>query len=860
VACNWHAEMSPEDGTLRAPAKGCQTHSFTNSERRLHRSEPNVPWRPKLREHLEQSWGSQGNYCATCEQSFQTNVSVCPNDGTVFAEVRRVESLLFNRYQVLAVVGTGSMGTVYKGKQQPLDRLVAVKFLKQQNPEHDEIFRQEARLASLLDHPNIIHVYDFGMAKNGQPFMIMDFVDGGDLDALLKRTTLTIGEAMHIFRQVCQGMAHAHAKGIVHCDIKPSNILLSNIESSHPTVYLTDFGIAKSMVNTHALNGRKKYALPISLSGSQQLSVGVPLSASQQMIPRVPLSTSQQMTARIPQRYEYELSASQQMSARAPFNASHTTKTGLLETGCPYYMSPEQALGDELDARSDIYALGCVMYEALTGMVPLAGDTPFDTLRMHVEVRPMGLRERCPARHIPEALEQIVMKALAKDPNKRFQDMTELEAALDNVSKTLHQKEQARMKFSTTTAGVASYSHANVKQDAESQRGNSRHHQALRKLNAILMFAASLTLLGGLAAFCFTELCPKVAPAKSQADGTLDDLIRKVAVATDRTKWQRSAAVHKTAETDKKPPESDGDLIVMNAQQVIMRKGPYSELDLNQEIAGGARPKAIVLRHTSLTDRALVCLRGLPELQSISLSDASCSNAILEPLKDMPNLKTLNVVKGKLTDAIVEYLRPVHQLHDLDLSAQPLLTANILKQLPPSLTTLGLKYDMGISRGGFADLARYKQLKSLTVSDTKLADGDLRALRPLKNLEYLCISRTIITDDGVDQMLALPSLREVDISETMISRDGLLKLARATNLKKIRCTKSQVLKKEDFNAFRKATNEIVLVPEEPNRDDLYNIDDPDYTSSGSRLRDWQHLKGRHHRRRQRDEDSDDYED
>ena len=744
-------------------------------------------------------------------------MSVCPNDGTVFAEVRRVESLLFNRYQILAMVGTGSMGAVYKGKQQPLDRLVAIKFLKQQDKEHDEIFRREARLASLLDHPNIIHVYDFGSAKNGQPFMVMDFVDGGDLETLLRRTTLTIEESLHIFRQVCQGMAHAHAKGIIHCDIKPSNILLSNIESSHPDVYLADFGIAKATGNAPDMN---KSSL------------------------EVPLGTSRQMTARVP------ISSSQQLAARVPHD------TGLVEIGSPYYMSPEQALGDELDARSDIYALGCVMYEALTGMVPLAGDTPFNTLRMHVEVRPMGLRERCPARHIPEALEQIVMRALAKDPNKRFQDMNELEAALNGVTKLVHHKEQPRMKFSGTTTSGTGYSHVNVKPGPESQRGNARHHSALRKLNTILVFAASLTLLGGLGAFCFTEICPKVAPAKSKTDSNLDDLIKKVAVATNRPSSKHSGADKNSADT--KPAATDGDLIVMNAQQVIMKKGPFAELDLKQDIASGARPKAIVLRHTSLTDHALFCLRGLPELQSISLSDATCNSAVFEPLKEITNLKTLNAVRGKLTDSLVEYLKPLRKLQDLDLSAQPYLTAKALKQLPPTLLTLGLKYDYGISRGGFAELARYKQLKSLTLSETRLADGDLRAIGQLPTLEFLSVAGTIITDDGVDQILTMPSLKEIDISDTKISREGLMKLAQANNLTKICCTKSEMLKKEDFYAFRRATNKIVLVPEEPNRNDVYNIDDPEYRALGSSLRypigNETHRHKSHH-----DEDSDDYE-
>lgn len=707
---------------------------------------------------------------------------MCPNDGTVFAEVRRIESLLFNRYQVLSIVGTGGMGTVFKGKQQPLDRLVAIKFLKQQDKEHDEIFRQEARLASLLDHPNIIHVYDFGHAKNGQPFMIMDFVDGGDLDALLKRTTLTIDESMHIFRQICQGMAHAHAKGIIHCDIKPSNILLSNLESSHPTVYLADFGIAKAIATPVGLNARKQAF-------------------------QMPLGPSQQMTARTTPEHQ--------------------------EIGSPYYMSPEQALGNQLDARSDIYSLGCVMYEALSGMVPLAGNTPFETLRMHVEERPVSLKERCPGRHIPECLENVVMKALVKEPSKRFQTMNELDAALDNVSKILQQREHPRKVFSITSSSNTESRQKNANQKPEASRSSSRHRTTLRKLNAILIGVASLTLLGGLGAFCFTELCPRVAPAKSQSDSNLDDLIKKVAVATDATKPRTRSNTHEASAYTKERPLGETDLLEIDTQKVMIKKGPQSELELSEEIAAGAKPNGIVLAHTSLTDHALYCLRGITELRSLSLSDASCSNEVLEPLKEMPNIKTLNLDTGHLTDGFTRYVKTLNRLQDLDLSAETQLSAKCLKHLPTSLLTLSLKWDSGVSREGFAELVRYKKLKTLSLSSTRLADGDLRFLRELKDLEHLDICNTIITDDGVAELMALPKLNDLDISKTKISRDGLLKLAKATNLKKLRCFESDVLKKEDFEAFRKATKQISLTPEEPNRENVYTIDDPDYASLGS---------------------------
>src|SRR5271165_2400315 len=148
------------------------------------------------------------NHCGNCGESYDSSVRVCPNDGTDFDEMRRVEALLAGRYQILSPLGSGGMGMVYKGRQQALGRMVAIKIMKVQDKEQSARFRQEAQLASMLDHPNLIRIYDFGTAQNDQPFMVMDFINGVDLGELIKTERgLLVHESLHIFSRVCEGMA-----------------------------------------------------------------------------------------------------------------------------------------------------------------------------------------------------------------------------------------------------------------------------------------------------------------------------------------------------------------------------------------------------------------------------------------------------------------------------------------------------------------------------------------------------------------------------------------------------------------------------------------------------------------------------
>ncbi len=328
-------------------------------------------------ESQQTTGGPKVKKCPACNEEYQdSNLVVCPKDRTMLLTPQKDELLgqiLNDRYKVVEEVGRGGMSAVYKGIHELMDRTVAIKVLLPQLVS-DQIsikrFQQEAQAASHLQHPNVITVYDYGFVASGQPYLVMDFLEGESLSDIIRRDKqVPVKRMIPIFMQACEALEHAHQKGVIHRDLKSSNIMLIDFEGKKDFVKVVDFGIAKLM--------------PSSGKQSQNL-----------------------------------------------------TQTGEV-FGSPIYMSPEQCMAQSLDARSDIYSMGAMMYESLTGQPPLMGNSIIDTMQMHMSTPPKPFKETRPDLEIPETLERVVLKALAKKPEQRYQSMQELRDALEGVSKLI---------------------------------------------------------------------------------------------------------------------------------------------------------------------------------------------------------------------------------------------------------------------------------------------------------------------------------------------------------------------------------------------------------------------------------------
>jgi serine/threonine-protein kinase len=260
-------------------------------------------------------------------------------------------ALLNKRYQLLEQLGTGGMSDVFRARDLMLERSVAIKVLHENysmDQAFQDRFRQEARAAANLSHPNIVTVHDFGF-DYGQLYIVMEYVPGRDLKTILRqRGRYTVEEAIPLMVQACAGIGYAHRAGLVHCDVKPHNMIVT----PDSRLKVTDFGIARA------------------------LSTILP-------------------------------------DERAD-----------VVWGSPQYFSPEQAVGEPPSPASDVYSLGIVLYEILTGALPFNAHTSEDLARMHLEDQPIPVSEYIP--DIPPALEQIVMKVLAKEPSARYRTADQL--------------------------------------------------------------------------------------------------------------------------------------------------------------------------------------------------------------------------------------------------------------------------------------------------------------------------------------------------------------------------------------------------------------------------------------------------
>jgi tRNA A-37 threonylcarbamoyl transferase component Bud32 len=299
-------------------------------------------------------------------------------------------------YHLGELLGRGGMGEVYKATHRMLARPAAIKLIRTEtlgavDEETARLsvtrFRREAEAAANLRSPHTVELYDFGVTEDGTLYLVMEFLDGMNLETLVRREgPLPAARVIHILRQVCDSLEEAHIRGLVHRDIKPANIHLGQVGLRHDFVKVLDFGLVKEVSKVSA---------------------------------------------------EHSLA----------------TIPGQMALGTPAYLAPEMALGETVDGRADIYALGCVAYYLLTGSLVFEAETTFQMIAKHLQTPPVPPSERTGRPILPD-LERLVLKCLAKSPSDRPQSAAQLREALEWIATDGWGEEQAAQWWNSNRAAT----------------------------------------------------------------------------------------------------------------------------------------------------------------------------------------------------------------------------------------------------------------------------------------------------------------------------------------------------------------------------------------------------------------------
>lgn len=313
-------------------------------------------------------------FCPDCRATFEEDLAKCPHDGSQLFQLDKgvdplIGMIIDERFQVDWKLGSGGMGAVYRATQLSVNREVALKVLHQDLTDRETSlgrFFREAKLVSELTHPNIVRLIDFGQdRKTDLLYLVMELVRGTDLGELLQNGRFRVAMALEIVFQVCGALTEPHARGVIHRDLKPDNLLVMPVSDGTLQVKVLDFGIARTLQNDTQL-----------------------------------------------------------------------TATGMI-CGTPAYMAPEQAQNQELGPRTDLYALGVLLYQMLCGQPPFEGTSSLQILLKHIQEQPRSFRELMPAGAIPDEVEELVFAMISKRVEDRPESALAVRERIDAIRQRL---------------------------------------------------------------------------------------------------------------------------------------------------------------------------------------------------------------------------------------------------------------------------------------------------------------------------------------------------------------------------------------------------------------------------------------
>jgi serine/threonine-protein kinase len=336
--------------------------------------------------------------CPRCYTRFPDGERFCLHDSAVLVEEEDIARLgtSIGNYRLDKILGRGGMGTVYAGEHVYIKKAVAVKVLHPQFARYQEAihrFLREARAATSINHANIVDVTDFGILPEGPVYFVMEYLEGKSLEDLIeKEGAVELHRALNVANQIALALEAAHAVGVIHRDLKPDNIMLLKKPGRRDLVRMAPD-------QTSWITEREE-----SYDFVKVLDFGIAKVLVQDEL------------------------------------LAETVQGAVF--GTPEYMSPEAARGEDVDHRADVYSLGVILFDMLCGRPPFEAPQSSEVLSMHIHTNPPSPREFAPHREITEMAEAVILRAMQKDPGRRYQNMTEFRRDLSNAYGSISYRRQ----------------------------------------------------------------------------------------------------------------------------------------------------------------------------------------------------------------------------------------------------------------------------------------------------------------------------------------------------------------------------------------------------------------------------------
>ncbi|MBX3135507.1 protein kinase [Candidatus Obscuribacterales bacterium] len=646
------------------------------------------------------------------------------------------------RYKAVAIVGQGAAGTVYRCRDRLLGKWVAIKCLRAITPDQLVAFQNEARATSLLNHPGVVRILDFGSTAGGAPFMVMELVRGESIKSLLETNgPSSESVAIPIFIRIAEALEHAHARNVFHRDLKSSNIILINNDGQNPDVRIIDFGVA----------------------------------------------------------------------AVKRLTQEPTIHQGRTIVGTPLYMSPDQARGLAFDERSEVYNLGCVMFEMLTGRLPFDGETAMEIIGKHASEKPPRLTDVNEDYQASPEIESLVAKCLEKEPDQRFQSMSDLIAALKTIDPQIRESEPAKSnqgRFKKVGAWVAIISslmavvclfyfqHKSESEISEVARSkviarkaeNERVRQASRNFNQVFTYHADNQYWSPVGQVTDDDLVAlsKYRSKEVKSIWFFSDTLDGLADSVSKRGWQALSRMP-LERLHFQNVEIDDSVIryvakITSLHTLIFNENSFSDRGV-EYLANSPSLQSLSFFGVPLTDESGKYFRTMKKLRTLSLVSTNFGDQGVEYLKNT-DISDLNLDDSKITDECAQSLSQMQKLKAVRLGRTQFTGSGIrkLESLPlDALTIDGLN---GITDDTMDFIVTtFPYLTMLNMDEIKLGSTAWNRLASLKGLKSLSVANSNLTDETMAPILLLPKLEVLTLAGTQISDKSLAKLAEMPRLR-----------------------------------------------------------------------------